>query len=157
MFTGSILIVDDEESIRSTLAEYFADIGYDVITAMDGEDALAKFVPDRFDCIISDMMMPKLNGLALLKSIKARDDHAYFIMITGYPNIENAINAIKAGAYDYVTKPFHMEDIKLKVERAINTRRTEKSFKTTKGLLWGLILSIPIWLLLGIIMGIVWK
>jgi DNA-binding NtrC family response regulator len=78
-------------------------------------------------------------------------------MVTGYPNIENAVNALKEGAYDYLVKPVHLEDIRIKVERVLSTRRKEKSLRSMTGLLWGAILSIPIWLSLGIVLGIVWK
>jgi DNA-binding NtrC family response regulator len=78
-------------------------------------------------------------------------------MITGYPSVDDAVNAIKEGAYDYLVKPIHLEDIRIKVERALAARKTEKSLKSMTGLLWGVILSIPIWLILGIVLGIVWK
>lgn len=157
MDVGRILIVDDDEAIRSALGEYFTSCGHEVVTAGDGEDALKKFVPGGFDCIISDLMMPKIDGLELLKRIKMQDSLVYFLMITGFPDTNTAVNAIKEGAYDYVTKPFHMEDIRIKVERILSTRKTKKSLKTMTGLFWALIASIPLWLVLGIILGVIWK
>jgi DNA-binding NtrC family response regulator len=157
MNTGRILVVDDDEAIRSLLNDYLVTLGYDVITANDGEDALKKFIPGVFDCVISDITMPKITGLELLKLIRAQDKKVFLIMITGYPSIDSAVSAIKEGAYDYLVKPFHMEDIRIKVERALSARKTEKSLKSITGLLWGVILSIPIWLILGIVLGIVWK
>ena len=117
MDMGRILIVDDDEASRSVLSDYFANIGYEVVTAGDGEDALGKFVPGIFDCVISDLMMPKMDGLELLKRIRMQDSLVFFLMMTGFPDINSAVNAIREGAYDYVTKPFHMEDIRIKVER----------------------------------------
>jgi len=157
MDTGRILIVDDDEPGRSVLSEYFAGFGHEVVTASDGDDALTKFVPGRFDCVISDLMMPKMDGLELLKRIRMQDSLVFFLMITGFPDINSAVNAIKEGAYDYVTKPFHLEDIRIKVERILSSRRTKKSLKTMTGLFWALIISIPIWLILGIILGLIWK
>jgi two-component system response regulator PilR (NtrC family) len=157
MNTGRILIVDDDESTRSLLNDYLVGFGHDVITAVNGEDALEKFIPGEFDCVISDLFMPKVDGLELLKRIRSQDNSVYFIMITGYPTIDSAVNAVKEGAYDYVTKPFHMEDIQIKVERALGAKKTAGSLKTMTGLFWALILSIPIWLLLGIVLGVVWK
>lgn len=154
---GRIFVVDDEESIRSTLNDYFVNFGYDVETACNGEDALEKFIPGKYDCVISDLFMPKIDGLELLKKIRMQDDKVFFLMITGYPSIDNAVNVMKEGAYDYVIKPFNLEDIRIKVERGINNKRTEESLKKITGLFWGLIISIPIWLILGIIIGIVWK
>ena len=157
MSTGRILVVDDDEAIRSVLNDYLVALGYDVTMAIDGEDALKKFIPGVFDCVISDLMMPKITGLDLVKMIRTHDKKVFFVMITGYPSIDSAVNAIKEGAYDYLIKPFHMEDIRIKVERAISSRKMENSLKSMTGLLWGVILSIPIWLILGIVLGIVWK
>ena len=157
MTAGRLLIVDDDEAIRSVLVEYFTNCGHEVVTACDGEEALKKFVPGGFDCVISDLMMPKIDGLELLKMIRMQDSRVFFLMITGFPDINNAVNAIKEGAYDYVTKPFHLEDIRIKVERILDIRKAHKSLKTMTGLFWALIASIPIWLILGILLGIVWK
>jgi len=157
MIKGNILIVDDEESVRTVLKEYLANIGYVVVTADSGEDALQKFIPGKFDSVISDLMMPKMDGMELLKQIRQKDTNVVFLMITGYPSIESAIEAIKAGAYDYVTKPFKFEDVKIKLERGLYARNLEKSLKNVNGLMWGLIISIPIWLILGIVLGLVWR
>ena len=155
--TGRILVVDDDESIRSMLENYLAALGYDITTADDGQDAMKKFIPGKFDCVISDLMMPNIGGLDLLKAIKAIDPKISFIMITAFPSIDNAINAIKEGAYDYITKPCNMKDIRYKVERALSARRAQQSLKSMTGLLWGVIISIPVWLIFGIVLGMVWK
>ena len=155
MSVGRILVVDDDESIRLMLKDYFAGFGYDVVAAGDGEDALKKFSPGKFDCVISDLMMPKIDGISLLKKIKSLDKKIFFLMITGYPSIDNAIDAIKEGAYEYITKPFHMEDIRIKVERVLGAKKAAESLKRMTGLFWALIFSAPIWLILGIILGIV--
>ena len=157
MIKGNILVVDDEESVRSVLKEYLTGVGYVVVTADSGEDALQKFVPGKFDSVISDLMMPKMDGMELLKQIKEKDTKVVFLMITGYPSIEGAIEAIKAGAYDYVTKPFKFEDVQIKLDRALYAGNLEKSLKKVNGLMWGLIISIPIWLILGIVLGLVWR
>jgi DNA-binding NtrC family response regulator len=157
MSVGRILVVDDEEVTRATFNDYFKELGYDVVIADGGEDALKKFIPGRFDCVISDLVMPNIDGMALLKNIKYQDPKIMFLMITGYPSIDRAVDAMKEGASDYVTKPFHLEDMRIKVERMLNDRKQKRSLKTMTGLFWGLILSIPIWLILGIIFGAVWK
>ena len=157
MAKGRILVVDDNESTRLILSDYFSSIGHKVVTATDGEDALKKFVPGGFDCIISDLMMPKIDGLELLKRIREEDSQVCFLMITGYSSIENAVNAIRLGADDYVNKPFHMEDFRIKMERILRDKKKVKLLKTMNRLFWPLILSIPIWLLLGIILGILWR
>jgi len=157
MRVGRILVVDDDETIRTTLDEYFAMLGYDVVTASDGEDALNKFVPGEFDCIISDLIMPRIDGLELLKKVNLQEKKVMFLMMTGYPSVDNAVNAMKHGAYDYVTKPIVMEDLRMKVERMLNAKKTQDSLKTITNLFWSLIISVPIWLILGIVLGLVWK
>jgi DNA-binding NtrC family response regulator len=106
---------------------------------------------------MSEEVKPKVDGLELLKRIKMRDSHVCFLMITGYPNIDSAIDAIKDGADDYVNKPFHLEDIRIKVDRLIDAKRAKKALKKMTGVFWALIISIPLWLILGIILGIIWK
>ncbi len=153
----SILIVDDDQLILGMLTGFFDQLDYSVTTAVNGEDALAKYAPGRFDLVISDLMMPDMDGLALLKRLTAIDEKLVFFLITGYPTLETAVDAIKSGAYDYVVKPFNLDDLKFKVERALLTKRLRESLKKTSGILWALLVSIPIWLILGIMLGIVWK
>ena len=157
MKAGRILVVDDEEFLRSLLSNYFTDLGYDVMMAEDGEDALKKFTPGSFDCVISDLFMPTIDGLELLKRIKNEDRDVLFIMVTGYPGIDSAVNVMKEGAYDYITKPFHMDDIRMKVERALKAKKTDASLRRTKGLLLSVIILFPFLISLAIIFGIFWK
>jgi two-component system response regulator PilR (NtrC family) len=157
MNTGRILVVDDEESTRTTLHDYFTGIGYEVTTASDGEDAVKKFVPGAFDCVISDLLMPGMDGLELLRKIRIEDGEVFFLIITGYPGIDSAVNAMKEGAYDYITKPFHMDDMRMKVERALHVKKTEASLKRVKGLFLSFMILIPVLVSLGIIFGIFWK
>lgn len=150
---GQILIVDDEDNIREVLATYLQGLNYNVLTAHDGQDALAKYKKGDFDLIISDLLMPNIDGLELLKRVREKDKDVIFLMITGYPSIETAVDAIKKGAYDYITKPFHMEDVKLRIERAFEKRTLKERLKTVQGLAWALLFSIPLWLILGIILA----
>jgi DNA-binding NtrC family response regulator len=157
MYKGHLLIVDDEENVRHVLKDFFEKLDYAVVTADSGEDALNKFIPGRFDSIISDLFMPNIDGMGLLKRVRQQDTRVKFLMITGYPSIDGAVEAMKEGAYDYVTKPFKFDDIKIKLERALQTQRLEKAFKKVNGMMWALIISIPLWLILGIALGYVWK
>ena len=157
MYVGNILVVDDEENIRSVLKDFLENLGYSVDTAVSGEDALQKFIPGKFNSVISDLVMPNMDGMELLKQIRQKDTTVVFLMITGHPSLESAIEAIKQGAYDYITKPFKFDDIEIKLERALYARSLEKSLKKVNGVMWGLIISIPVWLILGIVLGIVWR
>ncbi len=157
MDRGRILVVDDEEEVRRLLVEFLTRLQYEVEAATDGEEALKKFTREEFDLVISDRVMPKMDGLALLKEIKARDPRAIFLMITGYPTIETTVEAMKAGAFDYLPKPFHLEDVSLRVERAMEKRRMQRSLRTARGLVWGLILSLPFWLIIGVLIARFWR
>jgi len=147
------MVVDDEENIRDVLSSYLNSLGYDVVTAHDGEDGLSKFKRSGFDLIISDLLMPTVDGLELLKKVRELDKEVIFLMITGYPSIETAVEAIKKGAYDYITKPFHMEDVKIRIERAFEKKNLRERLSTIQGFAWALLFSIPIWLILGIILA----
>jgi len=157
MSSESILVVDDEDDIRRVFRDYFTALGYRVVTAESGRDALQKFVPGEFDCVLCDLVMPEMDGMDFLKQLRSLDDKVAFFMMTGHPTIETALDAIKAGAYDYITKPVSLEDVRFKIERATRMRGVEKSLRTVNGILWAVIISIPVWLALGIILGIVWR
>jgi DNA-binding NtrC family response regulator len=157
MERASLLVVDDDEGIRNLLKEYFQGLGYTVVTAESGQQALEKLDSFVADCIISDLVMPDMDGLQLLKKIRAENRSIPFLMNTGYPSVGSAVESMKAGAYDYIAKPLQLEDVRIKVERALYTKRLEKSVKTVHGVVWAILISIPLWLLLGILLGKVWK
>ncbi len=150
---GNVMVVDDEENIREVLSNYLTNLGYFVVTAKDGTDALDKFRSRSFDLIISDLLMPNIDGLELLKRIREQDKDVIFLMITGYPSIETAVEAIKQGAYDYITKPFHMEDVKNRIELSVEKKNLNQRLSTVQCVVWALLFSIPIWLILGIILA----
>jgi len=97
--------------------------------------------------------MPEMDGIELLKRIRAVEPKMVFLMITAHPTIETAVEAIKKGAYDYLTKPFHIEEVRLKINRALEKKGMATSLKTANGIIWALLISIPLWLVLGIILA----
>jgi two-component system response regulator PilR (NtrC family) len=157
MKTGRILVVGDEGSTCTALHDYFTGIGYDVVTAADGKEALKKFVPGAFDCVVSDLFMPEIDGIELLKRLRVEDGDIFFLITTDFPGLDSAVNAMKEGAYDYIAKPFHLDDVRLKVERALHVKKTEASLKRVKGLFLSFVILIPVLVSLGIIFGIFWK
>ncbi len=114
-----ILIVDDEPVIRDILTEFLSLEGYDIETAHDGLEAREKILSGKYTVILSDLKMPNLDGMQLLQFINDRRIPVVPIIMTGYGTIETAIDAMKAGAYDYILKPFKMEDIIRILDRAI--------------------------------------
>src|SRR4030043_2157290 len=100
-----ILIVDDEEMICSMFYRRLTREGYSCVTAQNGKEALRHFYKDSFSLIISDIRMPEMNGIELLKKVKAVDPNAMVIIITAYPDIDLAVEAMRLGAYDFIIKP----------------------------------------------------
>ena len=112
-----ILIVDDETSMREFLAILLGREGYAVVTAADAESALTLLSERSFDLIISDVKMPGLGGIALLERVKRSWSDTAVLMITAYSTAEDAVDAMKLGAYDYIAKPFKVEELKILVRR----------------------------------------
>jgi DNA-binding NtrC family response regulator len=107
----SILIVDDEESVRDSLFNWFIEDGYHVECAEDAKKALTLLQSDSFDIILADIKMPGMDGLEMLKRIKAMKSDAIVIIMTAFATVDTAVQALKNGAYDYVTKPFDPDDL----------------------------------------------
>ena len=118
---STILIVDDEPGVRFALSELLADKAYRVVTAVDGNDAMTKL--DDVDVVITDLAMPKMSGLELLAAITSRDASIPVILLTAHGSERVAVAAIKAGAYDYLAKPFDIDEVVLVIARALETRR----------------------------------
>jgi DNA-binding NtrC family response regulator len=114
---GRILIADDEAAIANGLSAILNDAGYEVEVAADGQKALERLANERFGVVLADLKMPKLDGIALLKSIRERNIPTEFVMITGQGSTEMAIEAMKEGAADYIEKPLNAERLnKLKAQ-----------------------------------------
>src|ERR1700722_9742245 len=121
---AKILIVDDEKNIRAHLATLFEGRGFEVRTAESGQQALARFSEeDGFDLVLTDYRMAEMNGYELLGHIKDRDLDVLVILMTAYATVENAVAAMKAGAYDYLTKPFSLDQVEHVVDRALEAHR----------------------------------
>jgi DNA-binding NtrC family response regulator len=121
--TGSILIIDDEEIMREILETLLAREGYSVRVASGGAEGveLARSIP--FDAAIVDVMMPGMDGMAVLEELKKLDDELPVIMITAFASVENAIAAMKRGALDYITKPFKNDEVLVVVRNAVERRQ----------------------------------
>ena len=118
-----ILITDDDMDLRELLTEAVKNWGYEVSVAKEGDEALRKLRMERFDIVITDLMMPGMDGLALLQKIKELDKEILVIIITGYATIETAVKAIETGAYDYITKPFRLDELMIVIKNACERLR----------------------------------
>lgn len=118
-----ILVVDDEKSMRDFLSIMLKKSGYDVTTATDGEEAVKILHKDIFDLVITDLKMPKMSGLEVLKTVKELSPDTVVILITAFASTETAVEAMQEGAYDYITKPFQNDEMKIRIRKALEKRR----------------------------------
>src|SRR3990172_5551038 len=123
MAKARILVVDDEKSTRDLLSITLAKEGYDVLTAAGGEPAIEAIRRDPFDAIITDLRMPKVDGLQVLRVAKEISPDTAVIVITAVASTETAVEAMKLGAYDYITKPFKLDEVNLIVRNALESKR----------------------------------
>ena len=127
MSFGAILAVDDELNIRRLIRNEFTLEGFEVTTAKSGEEGLALVRKKQFDVILLDIKLPKMSGLDVLRKIKETSNPVEVIMITGYGDIQSAVDSLKLGARDYVTKPFKLDDLLTIVRNAASDSETIKS------------------------------
>jgi two-component system response regulator PilR (NtrC family) len=126
MIKDKILVADDEQSMREFLDIMLKKEGYKVSLASNGEEVVKLVDNDLFDLVLLDIRMPKLDGISALKKIKAIAPETVVIMITAYASADTAIKAMKEGAYDYITKPFKVEEIKLIIKNALEKKNLQK-------------------------------
>jgi len=127
-----ILVVDDEESIREFLEIMLRKEGYEVTTAEDGQKALDVIKKKTFDLVISDLQMPNMTGLELLKNVRDQYPDLLFMMITAFGTTETAVEAMKLGAYDYITKPFKIDEVRIVIGNALRSKNLETENRTLK-------------------------
>ncbi len=118
-----ILVVDDEQVIRDMLADFLSMEGYAVETAEDGVAAVARLESHPVDLVLSDLKMPRMGGIALIDEIARAAPHAVTVIMTGFGTVETAIDAMKRGAYDYVLKPFKLDEVVHVVRRGLDKQR----------------------------------
>jgi two-component system NtrC family response regulator len=117
-----ILVIDDDTSLRRVLEYNLQEAGYDVTPAASGEEGLRLFDEETPGLVITDMKMPGMDGMQVLKGVRERSPEALVIMITAFGTVDVAVEAMKAGAYDYITKPFNREELRLTVAKAFKLR-----------------------------------
>jgi DNA-binding NtrC family response regulator len=122
----SILLIDDDDSLRRVMEFSLQEAGYRVQTAASGEEGLRLFEKDSFDAVITDITMPGMSGMEVLAKMHHQDARLPVIIITAYGTIESAVEAMKQGAFDYITKPFNRDELRITLHRALTMRRLEK-------------------------------
>lgn len=128
----NILIIDDEKSIRKTLTEILGFEGYKIVEASDGEEGLARFSEKNFDLVLCDIKMPKLDGIEFLEKAKNINPDIPIIMISGHGNIDTAVEAVKKGAFDYISKPPDLNRLLITLRNATEKQKLVTETKTLK-------------------------
>jgi len=124
--TPLILIADDDPGVRQVLAIQFADAGYRVVEAADGREALRLYRQERPHVLLTDLRMPHKDGQAVLEAVLAEDPQATVVVMTAYASVHGAVEVMKAGAFDFITKPFREEQVLATVERALEVARLKR-------------------------------
>jgi len=132
MSKNTILVVDDEKSLRRVVQVQLEQRGYTVVTAESGEDALQRLHGQAFGLIISDLRMPGLSGLELLREVRRVSPESKVIILTAFGTVETAVEAMQSGAYHYVTKPVNFNELALVVERAFEHTRLVEEVSTLR-------------------------
>ena len=128
----AILIIDDEKAIRNVLKEILTNEGYAVEEASDGEEGLKKFTAGSFDVVLCDIKMPKLDGIEFLQKVIESNSEIPVIMISGHGNIETAVDAVKKGAFDYISKPPDLNRLLITIRNALDKTVLVKETKVLK-------------------------
>lgn len=132
MATSKILIVDDEHLIRWSLEKDLKQAGYDTQQAASGEEALEMMEKNEPDVVLLDLRMPGIDGFKVMAEARKKEINPLFIIVTGIGDVKTAVKAVKEGAVDYICKPFEIEDVKLRIEMALETARMKRELTNIK-------------------------
>ena len=122
----NLLLVDDDPGVLATLSEVLADVGYRISTAADGSEAIEALDREFFDVVVTDVNMPGVDGMGVLKYVKKNSPDTQCLVLTGFGSIRNSVEAIKLGAFDYITKPVKFDELLHTVATAIKIKRLER-------------------------------
>jgi PAS domain S-box-containing protein len=121
--TNTVLVVDDDQKILDVLAEFIPTLGCEVLLARDGDEGLQLFLADRPPLVITDLRMPNMDGLTLMRAIKEAGPRTEVLILTGYADLESAVQAVRQGAFDYLPKPFDLGALGRRVNQALEHHR----------------------------------
>lgn len=150
-----IWVIDDDAATSDVLSAMLKQLGYETRTFAAARDALAAYKPGVAEIVISDVRMPDLDGLEFTRALKKKDPRVIIVVLTGFPSVEDAVEAIRLGAADYMTKPLSLEEMRLRLLRVLEARDLQDRFHRNRMLTWLLIGSLPVWFLLGIALALI--
>lgn len=122
-----LLIVEDDQILREMLEHYLKTDGFTVDVAVNGRDGYEKHKQNSYDLIITDLNMPQMTGIELVQKVREFDDFVEFIIVTGYATLESAVEAVRIGAFDYIVKPFKLDELRVAVKNACDKIMLKKT------------------------------
>jgi DNA-binding NtrC family response regulator len=129
-----LLIVEDEKILRENLQVMFTEHGYQAEAAPNGGEAIRRLEQEHFDLVITDMKMPEADGLDVVRKARQMDDNTLVVVMTAFGSVESAVNAMRFGAYDYIQKPFDVDELELKIMRAFDHQRETRQLEALRTL-----------------------
>ncbi len=148
-----ILIVEDEEDIRDMLVETLSRLNYETVIAENGQIGLEQFERHSVSLVITDIRMPVMDGVDMLKVIRRQDKKVPIIVITGYPSVRSAVDSLVEGADYYLVKPINLTDLEVKIDKALQKTKMLHSLDVARKATFFLVLTIPLWIGLGILLA----
>ena len=148
-FSGSILVVDDDKQVADFLVYALKNFGHRPHAVYGGKEAIAALEKQTFDIVITDLSMPDIDGLGVLRVINRMKRKPTALMVSGYATIQEAAEAIRQGAYDFIPKSLHVHQLNEIVQRTMKRQQLVTQIGSQKTLAMALSLSLPIWLVLG--------
>lgn len=148
MTQASVLIVDDEPSVRQTLSEWMRNQNFHVLEAEGGRQAMEMIRRRDPDLVISDVVMPGMDGIQLLRQTRAVKMEVPFLMISGYPSHATAVDIMKLGASDYLPKPFSLEELTRRVDHILKSKSLARPLAPIEGAILAAVVSTTLWILI---------
>ncbi len=148
-----VWVVDDEESVRDVVGAMLKELGYEVRLFETGDEVLKEYKIKPANVVITDVRMPGMSGMEVTRSLLEHDPEAIVMILTGFPSIPDAVEAIKTGATDFLSKPCRMEEIRVRIERALDSKDVYSRLKRARVVAWILIATLPVWFILGILLA----
>ncbi len=130
----NILVIEDEDQVRQSYEDMFAFFGYEVESVPNGREGMSRITKKDYDIVVTDLNMPEMNGIEVLKYIKKKKPYIEVIVITGYATLENAIEAMKVGAYDYFAKPIDIEHVRIVLSKCVQQIQSRKENEELRSL-----------------------
>ena len=150
---ATVWVVDDDDTVRSVLGAMLKELGYEVQLFDKAEEVINSYSLRPPDVIVTDVRMPGMSGMELTRAILEKDPFAIIMILTGFPSIPDAVEAIRVGAIDFLSKPCRIEEIRIRIERALENKHLQNRLKKTRLVTWSLMASLPLWFILGIILA----